>query len=93
MRSPKTTSENQGWGDKFIISAVCPKHIKLLRKHSPEGWLVLKDECTCPVDHPADSTSLRNTLTEILGLRQFHIATTQQTLTETQEFTPQLSPS
>ncbi|TFG63904.1 MAG: hypothetical protein E4H32_03730 [Nitrospirales bacterium] len=87
VRFPKTTSENQGWDDKLIISAIYPEHVKLFRKYYPEDWSVLEDEYARPIDYPAlcNNETFKNILAEIIGLRQFNIATTQRTLQEIQE--------
>lgn len=86
IRFPKTTSENQGWDDKLIISAIYPEHVKLFRKYYPENWSVLEDEYARPIDYPAlcENETFKNILAEIIGLRQFNVATTQRTLEEIQ---------
>ena len=87
IRFPKTTSENQGWDDKLIISVIYPEHVKLFRKYYPENWSVLEDEYARPIDYPAlcDNETFKNTLAEIIALRQFNVATTQRTLEEVRE--------
>ena len=87
VRFPKTTSENQGWDDKLIISAIYPEHVKLFRKYYPKNWSVLEDEYARPIDYLAlcNDETFKNIVAEIIGLRQFNIVTTQRTLQEIQE--------
>lgn len=87
IRFPKTTSENQGWDDKLIVSAIYPEHIKLFRKYYPESWSALDDEYARPVDYPAlcGNETFKNIVSEIIGLRQFNMATTERTLQEIRE--------
>jgi hypothetical protein len=87
IRFPKTTSENQSWDDKLIISVIYPEHVKLFRKYYPENWSVSEDEYAQPIDYPAlcDNETFKNTLAEIISLRQFNVATTQRTLEEVRD--------
>lgn len=81
---PKTTEENQGWDDKLQISATYPEHVKLFRKYYPQNWTVFEDEFAKPVDYLAlcKNDTFKNILAEIIGLRQFNLATMQRTLKE-----------
>lgn len=71
----------------LIMSAVYPELVKLFRKPYPDDWAVLDDEFARPIDYPSlcNNGTFKNTVAEIIGLRQFNLATTRRELQETRD--------